>query len=570
MIDAISESPDDSNNSNIKKEKETDDNNIDNIDDIDMNDSLRPNICDSWSPSGSKWKDFLHFAGPGWLISIAYVDPGNYQADIQAGATSGYSLLCIIWWTTILSMYVQILCVRLAQYGGLSLAEVQAKYATSNAMRYFNWFIAEFSTVITDLPEVIGIGIALQLFFNWPYWIGVVLSLLTTMIFLLTVNYGIRILETVVAGFLGIMGIVLFIELGFIGVDVDAMMRGWTIGIVDLESKDIFSILGVCGAVVMPHNLYLHSGASKSHAVSREYVEDAVFYSSIEPILPVLVTFAINLAVVCIAARSLYGNGIENVENVGLTDFCPYFKGMASGGCVLWGIALLSAGQSSAITTTYTGQYVMDGFLNLQLSVRVRAIVTRLIAITPCVIVSLLFPNKLNHIINVVNALISFLLPFAFTPLVKFNCNETVMGDKYVIKGMQKYVLHGFAFCVWLINAFGLSVKGGGFFGDMRQNKNYSLKFVFLEIFIQSFYAWWNWNCITYNIHSDSGPLLEENDDDNDDGFAYNYDDEQKSVNNATTTSTRLDSDLSSSDKENAFDNNDDLCFVISDELEII
>src|SRR6056300_483654 len=127
-----------------------------------------------WQPSGSYLKDFICFSGPGWFVSIAYVDPGNYQADIQAGATSRYNLLFALWWTGILSIYVQILCVRLAFYGKLTLSQAQAQNSTK-ASRYFHWAIAEFSTIITDLPGVVGFGIALNYFFGWPYYIGVLL-----------------------------------------------------------------------------------------------------------------------------------------------------------------------------------------------------------------------------------------------------------------------------------------------------------------------------------------------------------------------------------------------------------
>merc|ERR1740124_2101092 len=212
-----------------------------------------------WSPSGIWYKDFMHFVGPGWFVSIAYIDPGNYQADIHAGALSRYNLLCIIWWTSILSLYVQILCVRLSHHSGLTLAEAQARHASGNFMRYLNWFIAEFSTVITDLPEVIGIGIACKIFFGWPYWVGVVLSLLTTMVFLLALNYGTRLLEGIVAGFVAIMAIALFVEMGFIGVDVGDIMEGWVLGFTKLDRQDLFAITGMVGAVVMPHNLYLHA-----------------------------------------------------------------------------------------------------------------------------------------------------------------------------------------------------------------------------------------------------------------------------------------------------------------------
>lgn len=481
----------------------------------DGGDDLPTNTHVLWSPSGVWWKDLLHFAGPGWLVSIAYVDPGNYQADIQAGSLSRYSLLCIIWWTSILSLYVQILCVRLSHYGGLTLAEASARYSSSNRMRYLNWAIAEFSTVITDLPEVIGIGIACNIFFGWPYWVGVLLSLGTTMLFLMTLNYGMRVLEVIIALFVGIMGVALFVEMEDVGVNTNDLLRGWAVGFADLESGDLFAVLGVVGAVVMPHNLYLHTAACRSRAVTvpTEHARKAVFWSSIEPILPVLISFFINLAVVAIAAESVYG--LDNGVDVGLTDFCTYFQKLA--GCALWGIALLAAGQSSAITTTYTGQYVMDGFLNLQLPIKTRAVLTRLVAITPCVVVSVLFPKKLNQMVNVVNALLSFLLPFAFTPLVKFNCHEVVMGE-FASSGFEKFILHFFAFAVWFVNAVGLSAEGGGFFGDWktryRENDGEEdggggregakrlqwLLLLGLEIGVQIFYAWWNWSCIRQDI----------------------------------------------------------------------
>ena len=462
-----------------------------------QDDELIQSSNSQWSPSGTWWKDFLYFTGPGWMASIAYVDPGNYQADIQAGALSRYSLLCIIWWTSLLSIYVQILCVRLAYYGNITLAEAQVKYSSpSTRMRYINWFLAEFSTVITDLPEVIGIGIACNIFFNWPYWVGVVASLLTTMLFLLSLNYSTRLLEIIVAAFVGIMAIALLVEMNFVDYDSTEMIQGWVYGVANLSKKDMFSITGVVGSVVMPHNLHLHTAACQSRAalIPKQHVEKAVYWSSLEPILPFIISFFINLAVVAIAAEQVYGE--DNAENVGLTDFCTYFQGLVAG-CSLWGIALLAAGQSSAITTTYTGQYVMDGFLNLQLPIRMRAVITRLVAITPCVIISVLLPHSLNQMINVVNALLSFLLPFAFTPLVMLNCNEAVMGQ-YASKGCEKVMLHIFAFAVWLVNAIGLSIDGGGFFGDIRGGGSFIV--VLLEISVQILYAWWNWNCISTNI----------------------------------------------------------------------
>ena len=448
-----------------------------------------------WSPSGSKWKDFLHFVGPGWVVSIAYVDPGNYQADIQAGATSRYSLLFAIWWTSILSIYVQILCVRLAYYGGVNLAEVQARKMNSDAMRYLNWFIAEFSTVLTDLPEVIGIGIACHIFFGWPYYVGVLLSLLTTMMFLATLNFGVRVIESIIFVFVGVMSVALFVEMDFVGADSNALMRGWAYGFVDVSSNDIFAITGILGSVVMPHNLYLHTAACQQRPVNKLYLKQAVRYSSMEPVVPIIVSFFVNMAIVAIATEEVHGQ--PGAESVGLSDFCDYFKRLKAG-CVLWGIALLAAGQSSAITTTFTGQYVMDGFLSLQLPVRQRAVLTRLIAITPCVIVSVLFPNNLNQMVNIVNSLLAILLPFAFTPLVKYNCSEEVMGTK-ASRGFEQKLLYTFAIAVWAVNAFGLSAVGGGFFGDLRAGltTNWEKNLVVVaEVVAQVFYFWWNFDCL--------------------------------------------------------------------------
>mmetsp|Transcript_26564 Transcript_26564/g.73023 ORF Transcript_26564/g.73023 Transcript_26564/m.73023 type:complete len:559 (-) Transcript_26564:2240-3916(-) len=455
-----------------------------------------------WEPSGIWWRDMLYFVGPGWLVSIAYIDPGNYQADIQAGATTQYYLLFTIWWSSILSIYVQVLCVRLGYYAQQTLAEVQAKefrLQQSTWRRYFAWFIAEFSVILTDLPEVIGIGIACNLFFGWPYWIGVIMSLMTTMSFLATMKYGMHILEGIMVGFVGIMSIALFVEMGFVGPDRQEIVRGWVYGFVDVTADDLFTIAGILGAVVMPHNLYLHTASVQTRKVARrdDVVKKAVLYCSVEPILPILVSFFANLAVVAIAAERVYGS--ENAGLVGLTDFCNYFFSL-KGGCLMWGIALLAAGQSSAITTTYTGQYIMDGFLKIRLPVKVRAVVTRLVAITPCVVVSIFFPSYLNHMINFVNAALGFLLPFALLPLIKYNCNESIMGPGNASKGAEKMMLYAFGVIVWFINALTISLPGGGFFGDLGRSIDSSsaakLAFIILELAIQIFFAWWNYHSL--------------------------------------------------------------------------
>ena len=469
--------------------KETDDNRLRQLESLDSAAAPVP-----WEPSGSPWRDFFYFCGPGWFVSIAYVDPGNYQADIKAGSSSRYTLLFALWWSCALSVYVQVLCVRLAYIGQITLAEAQARDSTSRISRYTSWAIAELSAMVADLPEVIGIGIAMNQFFGWPYYAGVLLSLVTTMIFLATMHLGVQILERIVFFFVAVMSLSLWFEMGVVNPNGPELLKGWVYGFVNVQPQDLFSIAGILGSVVMPHNLYLHTAAIQSRRVKREepVVRKAVKYASFEPTLPMLLAFIVNTAVITIASERVYGD--PNAENAGLTDFCTYFEKL-KGGCYMWGIALLASGQSSAITTTFTGQYVMDGFLNMQLPVRVRAVITRLIAIVPCVIVSIVFNDRVNQMVSFVNASISLLLPFAFCPLVKYNCSDKFLGT-LASKGLEKYMLHGFALAVWAINAYAFSSVGGGFFGDfVRSMPPGSMKkvlFILLEVAFQVFYAWWN------------------------------------------------------------------------------
>jgi NRAMP (natural resistance-associated macrophage protein)-like metal ion transporter len=315
------------------------------------------------------------------------------------------------------------------------------------------------------------------------------------MVFFATLNYGVRILEFVLFVFVGIMSVSIWVETALVSPKTTELMKGWIYGFVELDKSDVFSITGIIGAVVMPHNLYLHTAAVQSRVehLKQELgvMEKALTFSSIEPVAPIIVTFFVNLGLVSIAAEQVYGS--ENADSVGLTDFCTYFQSL-KGGCVMWAIALLASGQSGAITTTFTGQSVMDGFLNIRLPAAVRAVGTRLLAITPCVIVSILFPDNLNGLVNNVNALLSVLLPFAFTPLVKFNCSESIMGKGKASEGTEKTVLHAFAITVWAINAIALSVEGGGYFGDIMAEMETSTEkvlLILLQIGIQSFYAWW-------------------------------------------------------------------------------
>ena len=338
------------------------------------------------------------------------------------------------------------------------------------------------------------------------------MSLVTTMIFLASLSYGMRLLEVAIFIFVAIMSVALWVEMSYVNPNYREMIKGWTIGFVETTTSDIFSLAGILGSVVMPHNLYLHTAAVQS---KRQHIQQsptviakAVRYCSIEPILPILVSFFVNMAVVTIAAERVYGS--EDAESVGLTNFCLFFQSL-KGGCLLWATALLAAGQSGAITTTYTGQYIMDGYLNIRISPWIRSIVTRLTAITPAVIIAAMFPDKLNQLVNVVNALLGLLLPFAFTPLVKYNCSTRIMGPENASKGFEKMILYSFAMIVWAFNAATISVKGGGFFGEIiPTTAAQQLVLIVLQLGTQIWYAWWNFSTL-FEIDADhSYELLDD------------------------------------------------------------
>jgi NRAMP (natural resistance-associated macrophage protein)-like metal ion transporter len=345
---------------------------------------------------------------------------------------------------------------------------------------------------------VIGFAIAINYFFGLPYWVGVLMSLVTTMIFLASLSYGMRLLEIAIFVFVAIMSIALWVEMSYVNPNYREMIKGWTIGFVETSTSDIFSLAGILGSVVMPHNLYLHTAAVQSKRQhiqqSSSVIAKAVQYCSIEPIIPILVSFFVNMAVVTIAAERVYGS--EDADSVGLTNFCLFFQSL-KGGCLLWATALLAAGQSGAITTTYTGQYIMDGYLNIRVSPWIRSIVTRLSAITPAVIIAAIFPDKLNQLVNIVNALLGLLLPFAFSPLVKYNCSAHIMGPDNASKGFEKMILYMFAMIVWAVNATTISVKGGGFYGEIiPTTAAQQFVVIVLQLVTQIWYAWWNFSTL--------------------------------------------------------------------------
>merc|ERR1712241_1045448 len=380
---------------------------------------IPPGVDTPWS-----FGSFIRYFGPGWLVCIAYVDPGNYQADIQSGAQTGYSQNWVILWTELLSWYVQYMCVKLQHYTDTNLAEAMAlqypKY-----IRWMFWVIAEVSIILTDLPEVIGFAIAINLFNpSVPLWAGVLLSFLTTMLFLATLKRGSYFIELVACALVVIMSVVLFVEWDFAPTDSKRFLAGAFVPALPMNADAIQSIISIIGAVVMPHNLYLHSGALESRRCPsvESYKRQAVKLGLWDPFIPILSTTVVNWAIAALAAIYVFEKNIPDADGLGIASFPKYLD--VKGGTIMWGIALIAAAQSSCITTTYSGQFVMDGFLKINIPKWSRAIITRCVAVVPCVIVAaVLDDTAMELMIDVVNSSLAFLLPFALIPLTRLTCS---------------------------------------------------------------------------------------------------------------------------------------------------
>jgi len=447
--------------------------------------------------SGS-WKDFFKFVGPGWLIAIAACDPGNYQANIQSGALSEYRLIFTTFYMSLLSLYMNFLGARLSTYSQMNLAQVQ-HYFLDTWLCYFNWIIAEITTIITDIPEIIAMGIAIRVLFGVPSIVGVVVSLFTTMVLLLA-DRNIKLLEIIVGLMLMIMATTLIVDSGITNLDAPRFMAGWWYGFVELEIEDMWSVIGIIGCVCMPHNLYLQTNAVFQRPVKRDEstLSSAFTYTAIEPSIGIMIAFVLSACINGIAAETVFG--MEGADEAGINDFDSFL--VIPGSAYIWAVSLLFAGQAAAITTTYSGQIVMEGFVNIRLKSWQRALITRAIAIIPCVIVAVVFEgNVLNQIVNYVNVSLAFLLPFALTPLVKYGTSRRFLG-KYAPRSSERYFAWCLAFCVYGINAVSLSLPGGGFFGDLlfgeeapyKKSDNPSMFgfLMFMQVLIQIFYLGWN------------------------------------------------------------------------------
>ncbi|KAG6406889.1 hypothetical protein SASPL_134503 [Salvia splendens] len=386
-------------------------------------------------PPPFSWTKLWMFTGPGFLMSIAFLDPGNLEGDLQAGAIAGYSLLWLLMWATAMGLLIQLLSARLGVATGRHLAEL-CRDEYPDWARIMLWFMAEVALIGADIQEVIGSAIAIQILSRGflPLWTGVLITAADCFIFLLLENYGVRKLEAVFAVLITTMGL----SFAWMFADAKPSRKELIVGLLvpRLSSRTIRQAVGVVGCVIMPHNVFLHSALVQSRKIDpsrKGQVQEALTYYSIESSAALFVSFLINLCVTTVFAKGFSGS--KQAEYIGLVNAGKYLEEKYGGGLFpilyIWGIGLLAAGTSSTITGTYAGQFIMGGFLNLRLKKSLRALITRSCAIVPTIIVALVF-NKSESSLDILNEWLNVLqsiqIPFALIPLLTLVSKEQLMG----------------------------------------------------------------------------------------------------------------------------------------------
>ncbi|MBS4073918.1 Nramp family divalent metal transporter [Ameyamaea chiangmaiensis] len=382
--------------------------------------------------AGAPWfRRFLAFVGPGYMVSVGYMDPGNWATDLQGGAQFGFTLLFVILLSNVMAMLLQALAARLGIGTGLDLAQAcRARYspAVSRAL----WAACELAIMACDLAEVIGTAIALQMLFGLPILVGTLLSACDAVLVLLLMNRGFRWLEAFIIALMTIIAACFGLQVLFAAPHGGAILSGFVPhASIVTNGAMLYIAIGIIGATVMPHNLYLHSSIVQSRAYPRTPSgrQDALRWSVWDSSIALSLALFVNAAILIVAAAAFHGSGHQDVAELQdayhlLSPLLGY--GIAS---TLFAVALLAAGTNSTVTGTLAGQIVMEGFLDLRLAPWARRLLTRGLAIVPVVFVVLIRGDgSVNDLLLFSQVILSMQLPFAVIPLVRLVSDRALMG----------------------------------------------------------------------------------------------------------------------------------------------
>jgi manganese transport protein len=382
-------------------------------------------------PTGSTWNKLVAFLGPGYLVAVGYMDPGNWATSLAGGSKFGYALLTIALLSNIMAIVLQALCARLGIGAGRDLAQA-CRDAFPRWVAYPLWLLAEIAICATDLAEVIGTAIGLNLLFGIPLELGVILTALDVFLILWMQNLGFRWVEAFIVTLLGVIAACFAIQIALADPDWGAVIRGFAPTTDIVTNPDMLYLsLGILGATVMPHNLYLHSGVVQTRRFG-EGVEDrreAIKLATLDSTIALMFALTINASILILAAATFNKVGKTDVAEL---DQAHSFLAPLLGSSIaptLFGIALLCCGLNSTVTATLSGQIVMEGFLDLRLPGWARRLITRAIAIVPAAIVTIWYGEKgSGQLLILSQVILSLQLPFAVVPLVMFTADRTKLG----------------------------------------------------------------------------------------------------------------------------------------------
>lgn len=411
-------------------------------------------------------RKLLAFAGPGFLVAVGYMDPGNWATDLAAGSRFEYSLLSVILLSNLMAILLQSLCVKLGIVTGRDLAQACRDHF-SRPVSFGLWILAEIAIAACDLAEVIGSAIALNLLFHIPLIWGVCLTALDVFLLLMLQNRGYRYIEALVLSLIALIGVCFGLEILFAKPEISGILHGFFVPSAQIVTDPmmLYIAIGILGATVMPHNLYLHSAIVQTRDYKRtsEGKREAIRFCTLDSTIALSMALFINAAILIVSAAAFHRAGHTNVAEI--NDAYKLLSPLIgiTGASTIFALALLASGQNSTLTGTLAGQVIMEGFLNIHLKPWLRRTITRAVAIIPAIIVTALYgASGTAKLLILSQVILSMQLSFAVFPLVMFTSNRLKMGE-FVNSGWVRSLSWTVALLIAVLNGWLLvqAFRGG-------------------------------------------------------------------------------------------------------------
>ncbi len=396
------------------------------------------------------WKKFASFLGPAYLVSVGYMDPGNWATDLAGGSKFGYTLIWVLLMSNLMALLLQGLSVRLGIVRGLDLAQAN-RVTYPRGVNFILYLLAEIAIVATDLAEVLGMAIGIQLLTGLPLIWGVSLTVLDTFLLLYLQRLGIRKMEAFILALVAIIALSFLIQIIWAAPLASEVAAGFIPSLPNDEA--LFIAIGIIGATVMPHNLYLHSALVQTRKIDKtdEGIRQALKFNRIDTTIALNIAFLVNAAILVLAATVFFKTGNSHVAEIKEAHrLLPGFLGNAAP--ILFALALIAAGQSSTVTGTLAGQIIMEGYLSLRLNPVLRRLLTRLVAIIPALIVIGIYgESRVDALLVMSQVVLSLQLGYAVAPLIQFVSDKKTMGN-FVIKPVIKVLAWAIATVLVYLN----------------------------------------------------------------------------------------------------------------------